>query len=89
MVIAGAMSHGDVPALCEQVTRLLEGAGADGVICDVRGIHHADAAAIDGLARLQLAAMRRGRRIWLHRPSDDLSHLIALCGLSEALPSAD
>jgi hypothetical protein len=43
-------------------------------------------AAIDALARLQLAAARRGRRIRLRHASSELRELLAFTGFSDVLP---
>jgi ABC-type transporter Mla MlaB component len=87
MVICGAIADGDATALCSQVARLLDGLGASTLVCDVHGLEPADAAAVDGLARMQLTALRRGHRIQLDRPPRELRDLIALVGLGEVLPS--
>ncbi len=55
-------------------------------ICDVRGAR-ADAATVDELARTQLAARRKGRRIRLRHASTALLELIAFMGLEEVLPA--
>jgi STAS domain len=55
------------------------------VLCDVRSLP-ADVAAIDLLARLQLAARRHGSELRLSGASQALRELIALCGLETALP---
>jgi STAS domain len=55
------------------------------VTCDVRSLQ-ADLAAVDALARLQLAARRRGRALRLSGASDALRALIDLVGLGDALP---
>ena len=44
-----------------------------------------DAVTVDTLARLQLAARRRERRIMLREPSDELVQLVEFMGLSEVL----
>jgi anti-anti-sigma regulatory factor len=44
-----------------------------------------DAATIDLLARLQLSALRLGRRILLRSVSGDLERLIAFTGLADVL----
>jgi hypothetical protein len=51
---------------------------------DVSGLAP-DVLTLDALARLQLSARRRGRRLRLRAASDELSDLIELAGLSEAL----
>ena len=53
------------------------------VPCDVRSLR-ADAATVDALARLQLAALRSGCRIGLCNASPELLELIAFMGLSRA-----
>jgi hypothetical protein len=55
------------------------------VPCDVRCLG-AEAAVVDALARLQLAAMRVGCRISLRNASPELLELIAFIGLKEVLP---
>jgi STAS domain len=52
--------------------------------CDVRCLR-ADAATVDALARLQLAAMRNGCRIGLCNASPELLELIAFMGLTRVL----
>jgi ABC-type transporter Mla MlaB component len=52
--------------------------------CDVRALC-ADVAAIDALARLQLAARRQGCRIQLRNASHDLLDLVAFMGLCDVL----
>ena len=54
------------------------------VPCDVRCLG-AEAAAVDALARLQVAAMRCGCRISLRNASPELVELIAFIGLDEVL----
>ena len=53
--------------------------------CDVAWVARADVHVIDALARLQLAAKRRGRRLVLQNASHDLADLVGLMGLAEAL----
>lgn len=50
--------------------------------CDA-GALAADALTVDALARLALAARRRGRRVRLSRPSPELAALLSLVGLAE------
>jgi anti-anti-sigma regulatory factor len=54
------------------------------VLCDVSCLP-ADAAAVDLLARLQLAARRHGGEIRLSGASTALRELIAFCGLAGVL----
>ena len=74
----------DLPGLCERVCALFRETRPDIAWCDVEGVA-ADAVAVDGLARLQLAAQRYGCRVCLQNPSDELLALVELMGLTEAL----
>jgi ABC-type transporter Mla MlaB component len=53
--------------------------------CDVAWVARADVHVVDALARLQLAAKRRGRRLVLQNASLDLADLVGLMGLGETL----
>jgi ABC-type transporter Mla MlaB component len=83
--IRGPIERTDLPGLCERVCSLLELSGADVVVCDVRGVEP-DAVTADALARLQLAAVRRGCQVRLRSASTDLLDLLAFMGLSDVLP---
>ena len=54
------------------------------IVCDV-GSLAPDAAAVEALARLQLAARRIGLEIRLCRASSELRELIVFCGLDDVL----
>jgi hypothetical protein len=56
------------------------------IVHDVGAISLPDAGTIDALARLQLGALRHGFRLRLRGASAELLELIALVGLSDALP---
>jgi ABC-type transporter Mla MlaB component len=84
LVITGRITPADVPALCHRVRTMLR-AGDQVVVCDVRGLVVADLAAVDALARLQLAAHTLGGRMRLLHASAELQELLALVGLTGAL----
>ena len=83
--IRGPIERTDLPGLCERVCSVLEVSSAGIAICDVRGIEP-DAVTADALARLQLAAGRRGCQVRLRSASTDLLDLLAFMGLSDVLP---
>ena len=60
-VITGPITRADLPGLCGRVCALLERSDAEIALCDVSGVEP-DAVTVDALARLQLAAQRRGFR---------------------------
>ena len=86
-VLTGPIAHGDIPALCERARASLEGGDVGAVVCDVAELVDPDAIIVDALARLQLTARRLGGRIRLRHACGELRDLIALMGLTEALPS--
>lgn len=81
LVLPGPVSKDDVPRLSDDVRARLEATGAGVVICDVAGLGPPGLAAVDVLARLQLAALRAGGRIRLRGPSPALRALLDLVGL--------
>ena len=83
--ITGPIARSDLPGLCNRVCGLLEGSGATIALCDVADVG-IDAVTVDALARLQLAAGRRGCRVRLRHASDQLRELVAFMGLDDVLP---
>ena len=83
--IEGPIARADLPGLCERVCALLAQSRADVAYCDVRGVE-VDAVTVDALARLQLAARRRGCQVRLRQPSNELRELVAFMGLRDVLP---
>jgi MFS superfamily sulfate permease-like transporter len=83
--LSGSIALGDLPGLCERISRLLERTGAEVVFCDVRN-PDADAVTVDALARLQLAARRRGCEVRLRRSSEEFRQLVGFMGLADVLP---
>jgi ABC-type transporter Mla MlaB component len=83
--IRGPISRADLPGLCDRICALLQGSGASVAVCDVCGVE-ADAVAVDALARLQMAAQRRGCQVRLRGASDDMQSLVAFMGLRDVLP---
>jgi len=67
------------------VCALLERSEAGVAMCDVSGIDP-DAVTVDALARLQLAAQRRGCQVRLRHASTELIGLVAFMGLQDVLP---
>jgi ABC-type transporter Mla MlaB component len=83
--IEGPIRRADLPGLCDRVCALLEEHAGRTLLCDVRGIDP-DAVTVDALARLQLAARRRGCQIRLRHASTELLALVAFMGLADVLP---
>jgi len=84
--IYGPIARSDLPGLCDRVCALLEQGGPTVAMCDVHGVQ-ADAVTVDALARLQLAARRRGCQVRLCGASTDLRRLVAFMGLQDVLPA--
>ena len=84
--IRGPIRRADLPGLCDRVCALLAESG-ETVRCDVDGIEP-DAVTVDALARLQLAAKRRGCTVVLECASPELLEIVQLMGLDRVLPSA-
>ncbi|HEX9597820.1 MAG TPA: hypothetical protein VF963_00425 [Gaiellaceae bacterium] len=82
--IDGPIARTDLPRLCEEACALIERTGADVALCDVSKVDP-DAVSADALARLQLAARRRGGQARLRGASNELLDLLAFMGLLEVL----
>ena len=82
--VTGPIEPTDLPGLCERVCALFEANAGVVVICDVSGVEP-DAVTVDALARLQLAARRRGCRVRFRRASAELLELVAFMGLGDVL----
>lgn len=80
--IRGPITRADLPGLCTRVCAVLAESGAAVVLCDVTGVSP-DAVTVDALARLELAARRRGCRVALCHASDELLELVAFMGLED------
>jgi ABC-type transporter Mla MlaB component len=83
--IRGPIEHADLPGLCDRVCALLREHRPALALCDVRGVG-SDAATVDALARLQLAARRTGCQVRLRGASADLLRLLDFLGLADVLP---
>lgn len=83
LAIRGPIMRADLPGLCDRVCTHLATSGSV-VDCDVAGVEP-DAVTVDALARLQLAACRRGCRIVLRNASPALLELVDLIGLTHVL----
>ena len=83
--IHGPILRSDLPGLCDRVCGLLAAGPVDEALCDVRGVEP-DAVTVDALARLQLAARRRGCHVRLRNASPALLDLVAFMGLTDVLP---
>ena len=59
------------------------------ILCDAAELSGHDLEVVDALARLQLAARRRGFRIQLQNVPPDLAELLELCGLAQVLRMGD
>jgi len=82
--VHGPIGRDDLPGLCSRVCTLFA-AGRPGVaLCDVYTVDP-DAVTVDALARLQLAAKRRGYEVRLRNASSELRELVAFMGLENVL----
>ena len=81
------MVEAEVPALCERLGILLDASSAEQVDCDCVAVTDPDLRTVDALARLQLAAARRGSTLVLRGAPASLLELVALAGLTRILRS--
>jgi ABC-type transporter Mla MlaB component len=82
--IRGPISRSDLPGLCDRVCALLTAREAAVICCDVAGVGP-DAATVDALARLQIAARKLGCEVRLRNASPPLLELVEFMGLGSVL----
>jgi ABC-type transporter Mla MlaB component len=82
--ITGPITPADLEGLCDRVCALLDGSRAGLALCDVTGVEPG-VATVDALARLQVAARRRGCSVRLRGASDALLELVVFMGLENVL----
>jgi ABC-type transporter Mla MlaB component len=82
--IWGPIAREDIPGLCDRVCALLNESDEEVARCDVSGVG-VDAVTVDALARLQLAAHRRGCKVRLRGASVELLDLVTFMGLRDVL----
>jgi ABC-type transporter Mla MlaB component len=84
LAIRVPLERADLAGLFERTCALLQGGAAELLRCEVAGVP-ADAVAVDALARLALAARRRGCRVRLCGASAELQALVGFVGLADVL----
>ena len=88
-VVGPTLRPEDYRALGEELSALFDQPEVVEVICDVSEVTAPDATAVNALLRMQLAAVRNGKRIRLQGARPHLRMLLWLCGLEEVLQSED
>ena len=82
--VHGPITRDDLPGLSDRVCMLFASSSPGVARCDV-GTVEPDAVTVDALARLQLAAKRRGYQVRLRNASTELLELVAFMGLENVL----
>ncbi len=85
VTITPPLERSDLPGLLARTCALLARGPIESLHCEVAGVAP-DAVAVDALARLALAARRRGCHMRLFGASDELAALVAFVGLADVLP---
>ena len=85
LAIQGPIARSDLPGLDRRACAALQDRRNGVLMCEVSSVA-ADAVAIDALARLQLAARRRGCQVRLRGASPELLALVRWMGLENVLP---
>jgi ABC-type transporter Mla MlaB component len=84
LTIRGPLARGDLPGLYARACALLGGEELERLECVVAGVA-ADAVALEALARLALAARRRGCGVRVRGCSLELGALLECAGLARVL----
>ena len=86
VVVGSRLERADVAALCALLSVLAERQPDGAIEVDVAALGGCDLAAVDGLARLALAARQMGRSVRLVGAAPALSELVGFSGLTRVLP---
>jgi anti-anti-sigma regulatory factor len=85
VTIRGLIDRSAAARFGDEIGDLLRAAGTSLVVCDVGGVTEANAAAVDAVCRVRLAARRLGCRLRLRHASPELVDLLDLMGLCDVV----
>ena len=83
VTMRGVIRRADVARLGDEIGDLLRATGAELVVCDVGSVIRPDAATVDAVCRVRLAARRLGCGVRLRHASSELVALLDLMGLCD------
>jgi hypothetical protein len=84
LTIREPLARADLPGLRRRACDLISSNGAQVLRCDLAGLH-ANAVAVDALARLKLAASANGCQLQIFGACRELTALIDFVGLADVL----
>ena len=85
VTLGGVFDRAAAARVGDEIGDLLRATGASLVICDLGGVKDANAAAVDAVCRVHLAARRLGCRLRLRHASPELVDLLDLMGLCDVV----
>jgi ABC-type transporter Mla MlaB component len=88
VTIRGVIDRAAAARLGDEVGDLLRATGASLVVCDVGRVTQPNAATVDAVCRVRLAARRLGCRLRLRHASSELLGLLDLMGLCDLVDDA-
>jgi hypothetical protein len=88
IVVGRAIDRADVESLCAAACRLAAAHANGPLDVDVEALAQSDLGVVDGLARIALEARRVGRSVRIVGATPELRELLALSGLTRAMPCA-
>lgn len=86
LILAGRFTRADATRLGARVHAMLDRRPATTIVCDVGGVADPDAAVVDCLCRMRLAARRHGCLLEIRAAPVALQELLYLTGLTNVLP---
>lgn len=88
VTIRGVIDRASAVRVGDEVRDLLRATGATLVVCDVGGLTQPNAATVDAVCRIRLAARRQRCRLRLRHASPKLLDLLDLMGLCDVVDEA-
>ena len=85
VLVRGSIERTDAARVADEVAGLIRATGPQRLVCDVGGLIRPNAATVDVVCRIRLAARRVGCRLRLRRSSPELVRLLDLMGLCDVV----
>jgi hypothetical protein len=85
VAIGGSIDGDDVENTCDGTGFDADEPALTRVVCHVDPVANPDVGTVDALARMQLAARRRGWELWVEGATERMRELLALTGLEDVV----
>jgi anti-anti-sigma regulatory factor len=89
LVLGGRVRPEDVQEVVATAAQMMRDDDSARVVLDLALLQSRGLSAVDAVVQIQLAARRRGRRVWVRNAAPEMQRLLAFVGLGDLLPPAE